>query len=205
MTFEMISASLADEFGPAIGKDTSSSPPAALIVDPARWPAVARFLRDDPRLGFNFLRCITAVDHVEDKRFTLVYELHAIAPPEDAAGTAPPGIASGPSASGFGSAVSRSPDSSPFWHLHAEVAIKVHVPRDNPRIASVADVWPAANWHEREAFDLFGILFDGHPDLTRILCCDDWVGYPLRKDYEFPLEYHGIPGTTEFNQTRPIH
>ena len=72
------------------------------------------------------------------------------------------------------------------------VALKVYLDRDDPRVASVSAVWHTADWHERETYDLFGIRFLGHPDLRRILLPDDWVGYPLRKDYEPPAEYHGI-------------
>ncbi len=79
------------------------------------------------------------------------------------------------------------------FDLKHSIAVKVYMDRANPRIPSIAHIWPAADWHEREAFDLLGILFDGHPDLRRILLADDWVGHPLRKDYEFPKEYHGIP------------
>ena len=61
-----------------------------------------------------------------------------------------------------------------------------------PRVPSVAAIYPTANWHERECFDLFGVLFTGHPKLLRMLCPDDWAGHPLRKDYEFPTEYEGI-------------
>ena len=83
-------------------------------------------------------------------------------------------------------------------------AVKVFIDRDDPHIPSVMDIWPAANWHEREAFDLLGIVFDNHSDLRRILLPEDWVGHPLRKDYEFPREYHGIPGTTEIDwQQKP--
>jgi NADH-quinone oxidoreductase subunit C len=68
--------------------------------------------------------------------------------------------------------------------LSAAVFLKTRVPRDDAHIASLCEVWPAANWQEREVFDLFGIVFDGHPDLRRILLPEDWVGFPLRKDYE---------------------
>ena len=68
--------------------------------------------------------------------------------------------------------------------MHAGIFLKARVARDVASIASVNDLWPAANWQEREVFDLFGIVFTGHPDLRRILLTDDWVGYPLRKDYE---------------------
>jgi len=71
--------------------------------------------------------------------------------------------------------------------------LKCRLPRDNPAIRSVESVWAAANWHEREAFDMFGIVFEGHSDLRRILCPDDWEGYPLRKDYKFPTRYRDMP------------
>jgi NADH-quinone oxidoreductase subunit C len=85
-----------------------------------------------------------------------------------------------------------------FSHKH-HFAVKVFCPRESAEIPSVAGVWASANWHEREAFDLFGIRFTGHPDLRRILLSDDWEGFPLRKDYVFPSEYHGIPGTVNFD------
>jgi NADH-quinone oxidoreductase subunit C len=75
---------------------------------------------------------------------------------------------------------------------HHWFAVKVLVPRDTPAIPSVTDLWPAANWHERD-------VFDGHPDLRRILLPEDWEGYPLRKDYQFPRNYHDIPGTYEMD------
>jgi NADH-quinone oxidoreductase subunit C len=68
-------------------------------------------------------------------------------------------------------------------HKH-KAAVKVRVPRDNPVVRSVVSIWKTANWHEREAYDLLGIHFEGHPDLRRILTSEDWVGHPLRKDYE---------------------
>ncbi len=64
------------------------------------------------------------------------------------------------------------------------VAVKVKLDREAPQVESVTALWKGADWPEREAYDLLGIVFKGHPNLTRILMPDDWVGYPLRKDYE---------------------
>lgn len=70
-----------------------------------------------------------------------------------------------------------------------EVRIKVFLPRENPRVPSVYWIWKTADWQERESFDMFGIIYEGHPDLKRILMPEDWVGYPLRKDYISPDFY----------------
>jgi len=61
--------------------------------------------------------------------------------------------------------------------------IRVQVPEDDPVLPSLFDLWPGTEAMERETFDMFGISFDGHPDLTRILMPEDWIGHPLRKDY----------------------
>ncbi len=137
----------------------------SVTVTAEAWHAVALFLRDDPRLRMNMLRCVSGVDLHPEPFIDLVYDLMSMRP-GDAGG---------------------------LWQNHGEIAVRVRVPRDGGHVRSVADVWPTAEWHEREAFDLLGVTFDAHPDLRRILCPDDWVGHPLRKDYEFPKEYEGIP------------
>ena len=77
-----------------------------------------------------------------------------------------------------------------------KVRLKVRVSGNDPVVDSLVPVWPGANWLEREIFDLFGIRFNGHPDLRRILLPDDWEGYPLRRDY--PVEgYRDVPSTGE--------
>ena len=75
-------------------------------------------------------------------------------------------------------------------HVRLECAVTV----DNPRLPSVTSVYPTADWQERETYDMFGVVFDGHPNLTRILMPDDWEGFPQRKDYPLggvPVEYKG--------------
>ena len=142
-------------------------------VAPARLVEVCRFLRDDPRLRFDLLNDLCGVDYLEpdpkklpkagfDPHVQVVYQL------------------------------------SSFAHPGRRLTLRVVLPRwagdagELPAVPSVAGVWPAADWHERECFDLVGVTFTGHPDPRRLLLNDDWVGHPLRKDYVFPLEYQGI-------------
>ncbi|MCP4589516.1 MAG: NADH-quinone oxidoreductase subunit C [bacterium] len=177
MTPEEICKLLRDEFGDAIEDTVLEGAHPYALVAAGRWGEVARFLRDDPRLNFNLLNCISSIDLLAENRLGCVYDMCAI-DGEDLTELLP-------------------------WR-HA-FAVRVVVDRDNPVIPSVAALWPTADWHEREAFDMMGIVFEGHPDLRRILCPEDWVGYPLRKDYKFPTEYHGIAATTEYELNSPVH
>lgn len=76
-------------------------------------------------------------------------------------------------------------------HQH-KIAVKLKCSKENNKVPSVAEIWRTAEWHEREAYDLVGIVFEGNPDLRRILCPEDWEGHPLRKDYKVQEFYHGI-------------
>jgi NADH-quinone oxidoreductase subunit C len=122
---------------------------------------VCRVLRNHPKLQFGFLSEVTAVDyHPVEPRFEVVYHLACLGPayavPESGA-----------------SALS----------TPTRLRLKVRASGAEAWVPTVTTVWPAANWLEREVFDLFGISFDGHPDLRRVLMPEDWEGYPLRKDY----------------------
>ena len=72
------------------------------------------------------------------------------------------------------------------------LCLKVSVPRSNPVVPTLAHEWASANWGERETLDLLGVTFSGHPHPYRILLPEDWEGHPLRKDYAYPVEYHGV-------------
>ncbi|MCS6823524.1 MAG: NADH-quinone oxidoreductase subunit C [Cytophagaceae bacterium] len=84
-----------------------------------------------------------------------------------------------------------------LYHINSlvnelRIVLKVVLPRERPEVHTVSHIWRTANWHEREAYDMFGILFTNHPDLRRILMPADWQGFPLRKDYSEQYTYHGI-------------
>ena len=76
-------------------------------------------------------------------------------------------------------------------HRH-KIEVVISLDRNNPKVASIEQVWRVGDWFERETYDMFGISYKGHRDLRRILCPDDWEGWPLRKDYEGQESYHGI-------------
>jgi NADH-quinone oxidoreductase subunit C len=162
MNAQEIVAALRGRFGEKILDAFEEDKHPRVHVEAADAREVLQFLRREPSLKMDWLRCLSGVDYVGEGRMAVVYDLWS------------------------------------FEHRHV-LAVKVFCSREEARVPSVVDLWAAANWHEREAFDLFGIVFDGHPDLRRILCADDWVGHPLRKDYVFPREYHGIPGSVELD------
>ena len=175
MTSADIIAVLEQQFGDRIASKNLTAIDPFVVIAPDALPEVCRFLKDDPRLQFDLLNCISGVDYLEmdpkkapkagfDPHLEVVYHF------------------------------------SSFRHRHRFV-LKLNLPRwkddkpgQLPEVPSVTSLWRTADWHEREVYDLSGVFFVDHPDLTRILLSDDWEGYPLRKDYEFPLEYHGIRG-----------
>ena len=175
MTGEEFLTRLKKKFGDGVvGAELTAIDPW-IEVSPDALVEVGRYLRDEADLRFGMLNCITGVDYFEpdpkkakkadwDPHVEVVYHLSSIE------------------------------------HKHS-IVLKVLVPRwkggeprEIPEVPSVVSLWGTADWHEREVYDLSGVRFVGHPDLRRILCPEDWVGYPLRKDYEMPLEYHGIRG-----------
>jgi NADH-quinone oxidoreductase subunit C len=130
----------------------------AIDVDREHVVDVCRVLRDDPALQFVFLVDVIGVDRLPaEPRYEVVYHLASLgeAYPAPGARAVPP----------------------------QRLRMKVRVPGGDPRLPSVTPVYPTAGWPEREVFDLFGLHFEGHPDLRRILMPEEWEGYPLRKDY----------------------
>ena len=148
-----------------------------LVVDPARLVESCLHLRDE--LGFDLLLDLTATDYLGWAEAGVAGYI----------GTAGGRDLNAPGSQGY----ARRPLPKPkrfslSYHLlrmsddPARVRLQVWLD-DGEAVASVVPVWPTADWHEREAYDLMGIPFEGHPNLRRILMDDDWEGHPLRKDY----------------------
>jgi len=153
-------ASLVDELRAAVPagaiEEATAIDMPAVYVEREHLVDVCRALRDTPSLQFAFLAELTAVDYFPaEPRFEVIYHLACLG-----------------SAYATGSAA-------PARRLR----MKVRVPGADAHLPSISSIYPTAGWPEREVYDLFGIGFDGHPDLRRILMPDDWEGHPLRKDY----------------------
>jgi len=166
---------LKQKFGDKISGANLENVDPWIEVKPEGIVEVCQYLRDEPSLAFDYLNSVTAVDylHTDEKKaakaewephLEVVYHLFSM------------------------------------QHKHSLV-LKVMLPRWQndevgklPQLDTVSMIWATADWHERELYDLLGVEFIDHPNMRRILCPEDWVGHPLRKDYEMPLEYHGIRG-----------
>jgi NADH-quinone oxidoreductase subunit C len=165
---------LLERFGDEIivGQNAEATDPW-IEVAPASIAEVCEFLRDDERFRFDHLNDLTAVDYFEPdvaKQARFPFEPHLEV----------------------------------VYHLSSfetrkQLVIKAKLPRwrndvvgEPPAIPTVSHLWPIADWHERECYDLLGVWFEGHPNLVRMMMPEDWQGHPLRKDYEWPEDYHGI-------------
>jgi len=159
-----------------------------VVVDPARIREAARYLRDE--LGFDFLADIAATDYLGWGGKGVSGYI----------GTASGRDLNRPMTQGYQVLPGRKPKRfSVSYHLlairddAARVRLQAWVDEDEP-VPSVVSIWPTADWHEREAWDMVGVRIEGHPDLRRILMPDDWEGHPLRKDYPIggePVRFSG--------------
>lgn len=151
-------------------------------IAPEHLVVACTLLRDDPTTRLECCHLISGVDWPaaplgkakpgEPGQIEVVYHLVSYALPYDSAYRARRGLQQ---------------KNDPY------VALKVRVPREKPEVPSVMGVWTGADWHERETYDLMGVVFTGRERLLRILLPEDWPGHPLRKDWEYPSDYHGVP------------
>ncbi len=174
LSFHELKALLIKQFGEElmVAENTQALQPSLTVATP-QIAAVCQFLYENEQTYFDLLECLTAIDNgPEQETMEIVYHLCSI----------------------------------PYEHT---LVLKIVFPRNQnvsgplpagsqqvvgslPVVPTVSHIWQTANWHEREAYDLMGIEFAGHPDLRRILLPADWHGHPLRKDYTEQETYHGI-------------
>ncbi len=129
-----------------------------ILVSRDKIVDICKLMRDDEELQYHFFSECLGVDYLETKpdyRFEVVYNLYSL-----------PYVYNGNSIG-----------------TNARIFLKIGIPEEDPTAPSVVSIYPGANFPEREIYDMFGIKFEGHPDLRRILMSDDWVGHPQRKDY----------------------
>lgn len=157
---------IADRLRAQFGQDVTASADvhghASVTVTAGRYVEMARFLRDDPQLAFDYFDFLAAVDYTpKGGGFQVVAHLYSTT------------------------------------HNH-HVRLKVDCDATEPHCPTLSDVYPGANWHEREAAELFGIVFDGHPHLVKLLLPEQFEGNPLRKDFALMTrEAKPWPGAAE--------
>jgi len=170
MNADEIYSLLKEKFGDSILEMVSDVATEPMIsVEPLKINEASEYLRDADELQFDSLMNLSGVDDNNAEKVTN----------EDETVTTQGGTLS------------------VFYHLDSialkhKIAIKTSTNRDNPEVESVTNIWAAANWHEREAYDMYGFKFLNHPEMGRILMPYDWEGFPLRKDYENPEFYEGM-------------
>jgi len=167
----------------ALGVNDEESREPWAAVEPGRIAAACSFLRDDERLGFDQLMCLSGIDWDGFDENGKGKSVAILGYTDEGKPEASDRVAEG--------------DLGVAYHLYSHThkhkfTLRTRLPRTAPNLPTVSDVWPTAGWHEREAWDLLGITFDGHPDPRRILLEEDWVGHPLRKDYQMPGQWENV-------------
>ena len=152
MKFNEIVKYLETKFGDKISMTDGMD---VVYVEVDIWGDVSKMLKDDNKLAFDYLMCISSYDKGDGKTYGVAYNFY-----------------------------------SNVKSHYLEVRVEV---QDGISIPSITNLWRAADWHEREAYDMMGVQFQDHPNHRRILLSDDWDGHPLRKDYKEPDYYHGMP------------
>ena len=154
MISDQIKNRLSDQFKSSVIKNENLAEHQVEIKG-EDWFDVATFMKNDPKLSFDQLECITGIDTGEDGPLQTHYNLHSM-------------------------------------EYRHKIEVVISHDRKDPKVASIEQLWRIGDWFERETYDMFGIGYTGHRDLRRILCPDDWEGWPLRKDYEAQESFHGI-------------
>ena len=149
-TGEALSATLEEVFGSEPGFQIGAAvDEVTLTVSPDQVRDVCNTCRTDPRLDFNYMRCLSVVDYVETSgEFEVNYHLYSLA-------------------------------------KRHKMVVKTRVPENQPTVPTVTGVWACSNWYERESHDLFGVVFEGHPELTPLLLYEEFEGFPGRKSFPF--------------------
>ena len=167
----------------ALGFAAEGVEPVAEIA-PAKIVEACTFLRDDERLQFTQLMCLSGIDWDGFDENGKGKSVAILGYTDEGQPETSDRVAEG--------------DLGVAYHFYShslkhKFTLRVRVPREKAVVPTVRKVYSTAGWHEREAWDLLGIRFEGHEDLRRMLLDDDWVGHPLRKDYQMPAQWQTVP------------